>query len=211
MIQHLPYRGWPNRCRLANGRLLRVGTRRPFEARAGSAGGDLPVGKPFAGLPPSLALPAGRDGDPGVDLEAALRAVPMLVRDHLRPDGQGDYQAFEATLSVSSQGGDVTVRAVHPGGHLALERRAVHSDDWRLFEEHEDSDDELPVIDRRMMEGLMSQLGADLGAEEAVAEPKLREAQELMYQAWEESNPATRLVLAHKALAVSPDCADAYV
>jgi tetratricopeptide (TPR) repeat protein len=32
-----------------------------------------------------------------------------------------------------------------------------------------------------------------------------------MYKAWEETNPAKRLSLAHRALATSPDCADAYV
>jgi tetratricopeptide (TPR) repeat protein len=32
-----------------------------------------------------------------------------------------------------------------------------------------------------------------------------------MYRAWEETNPAKRLALAHQALATSPDCADAYV
>ena len=32
-----------------------------------------------------------------------------------------------------------------------------------------------------------------------------------MYKAWEETNPAKRLSLAHKALATSPNCADAYV
>jgi hypothetical protein len=42
-------------------------------------------------------------------------------------------------------------------------------------------------------------------------DPQLKKAQDLMYQAWEESNPARRIVLAHRALEISPDCADAYV
>lgn len=36
-------------------------------------------------------------------------------------------------------------------------------------------------------------------------------AQEIMYQAWEEQSSAKRIILAHEALEVSPNCADAYV
>ena len=39
----------------------------------------------------------------------------------------------------------------------------------------------------------------------------LGQAQELVYQAWEIPNLKRRLALAKKALAISPDCADAYV
>jgi tetratricopeptide (TPR) repeat protein len=146
-------------------------------------------------------------------LEAALRAIPRLVRDHLKPDGKGDYRSFDVTLNISTHGGVVPVHAVYPGGQLPLERRPVRSDDWRMFAEDEQEGDEgeVPVIDRRMMEGMMAQLGAELSEEEFIADPELREAQALMYQAWEASNPAKRLALAHQALATSPDCADAYV
>lgn len=146
-------------------------------------------------------------------LEAALRAIPLLVRDHLKLASAGEYQPFEMTLTIATHAGEVPVRAIYPGGELALERRPVHSDEERLFADDDNGDDEdaPPVIDRRMMEGLMAQMGADLGAEESISDPKLRKAQALMYQAWEESNPAKRLALAHQALATSPNCADAYV
>src|SRR5712671_1778797 len=39
----------------------------------------------------------------------------------------------------------------------------------------------------------------------------LDDAQDLIYQAWEIPNPKRRMALASKALAISPDCADAYV
>jgi tetratricopeptide (TPR) repeat protein len=39
----------------------------------------------------------------------------------------------------------------------------------------------------------------------------LDQAQEIIYDAWEAVQPKRRIVLAHKALEVSPDCADAYV
>ena len=37
----------------------------------------------------------------------------------------------------------------------------------------------------------------------------LMDAQEIIYDAWEESNPRVRVALANKALAISPLCADA--
>jgi tetratricopeptide (TPR) repeat protein len=39
----------------------------------------------------------------------------------------------------------------------------------------------------------------------------LEQAQEIIYDAWEVVRPKRRIALAHKALEVSPDCADAYV
>src|SRR5258707_11898021 len=36
-------------------------------------------------------------------------------------------------------------------------------------------------------------------------------AQEVMYEAWNQTSPRARVALAHKALAISPLCADAYV
>jgi tetratricopeptide (TPR) repeat protein len=42
-------------------------------------------------------------------------------------------------------------------------------------------------------------------------ETPLEQAQDVMYEAWGETNPRKRLRLAKKALKISPDCADAYV
>ena len=36
-------------------------------------------------------------------------------------------------------------------------------------------------------------------------------AQEVMYKAWDQTSPGARVALAHKALTISPLCADAYV
>jgi tetratricopeptide (TPR) repeat protein len=55
------------------------------------------------------------------------------------------------------------------------------------------------------MEGTMAQFGGGF------EDPDLQRAQDLMYQVWEESNPARRIILAHEALEICPDCADAYV
>jgi hypothetical protein len=59
--------------------------------------------------------------------------------------------------------------------------------------------------DRRAMEGFMSVFGGRR-ANDATAK-----AQQVMYEAWEQTNPRARVALAHKALAISPLCADAYV
>jgi tetratricopeptide (TPR) repeat protein len=45
----------------------------------------------------------------------------------------------------------------------------------------------------------------------AAVSDALRSAQDLIYQAFEIPNPAKRISLARRALAISPDCADAYV
>ena len=63
----------------------------------------------------------------------------------------------------------------------------------------------VPLPDRRAMEGFMSAIGGRR-AEDAKAE-----AQEVMYDAWEQTSRNARVALAHKALAISPLCADAYV
>jgi tetratricopeptide (TPR) repeat protein len=63
--------------------------------------------------------------------------------------------------------------------------------------------------DRRVMEGVMQGLLESL-AGEADDSPVAR-AQEIIYQAFEERSPQRRIQLAQQALAISPDCADAYV
>ncbi|MEZ4712414.1 MAG: hypothetical protein R3A44_34815 [Caldilineaceae bacterium] len=88
----------------------------------------------------------------------------------------------------------------------------MFDDDDEFDDEEYDEDEEeyvngaAPTFDRRGMEGMMAQLtGQRRGGS------PLERAQELMYQAWEESNPARRVKLAQQALEISPDCADAYV
>src|SRR6516225_3912723 len=68
--------------------------------------------------------------------------------------------------------------------------------------------DKLP--DRRAMEGVMQQLVAGLQGQ-AQQDTPLGKAQALMYRAFEEPDEQNRIQLARDALAISPDCADAYV
>lgn len=143
-------------------------------------------------------------------LEAALRAIAMLVPGQLRPGEPGEYQPFDLTLAVPTHAGDVAVRARYPAGVLSPGQHPAQSDYWDE-DEDDGEDDEPPVPDRRGMEKVLAQLAGQLSGEGAPGDPRLQEAQQLMYQAWEQTNPAKRLALAHQALATSEDCADAYV
>ena len=62
----------------------------------------------------------------------------------------------------------------------------------------------LTLPDRRAMEGFMSSIG---GRQANDASAK---AQQVMYDVWDRTNRRARVALAHKALAISPLCADAY-
>jgi tetratricopeptide (TPR) repeat protein len=136
--------------------------------------------------------------------QAALRAIPIFVRDHLRPDGRGDYAPAEASIEVPSSEGPVMATIRYPAGKLDRAAEPVAQMDWP------DEEGETPFFDRRMMEGQLAAMTGQMG-ESFLDDPQLRQAQELMYQAWEERNPARRISLAHEALTVSPDCTDAYV
>ncbi len=68
--------------------------------------------------------------------------------------------------------------------------------------------DKLP--DRRAMEGIMHQMIAGLQGPPRPETP-LDKAQQCIYKAFEEPDERKRLQLAKEALALSPDCADAYV
>jgi tetratricopeptide (TPR) repeat protein len=66
--------------------------------------------------------------------------------------------------------------------------------------------DALP-IDRRAIEGMMRQLVPGM----IDADFEIDAAQQIMYEAFEETSPRRQMALARKALETSPDCADAYV
>ncbi len=143
--------------------------------------------------------------------EAALRAIPILVRDHLKSDGQGDFLPVETSIEVTTHEGPIKVQLKYPGGILPPESRPAPGLDWRDHDEEAEAD-ELPFFDRRGMEGVMWQTVAkELGAPFGSGDSAVDQAQQLMYQAWDETNPAKRINLAHKALSISGDCADAYV
>ena len=59
--------------------------------------------------------------------------------------------------------------------------------------------------DRRAMESFLAAITGRRG-DDATAK-----AQDVMYEAWERTTSRSRIALAHKALGISPLCADAYV
>jgi tetratricopeptide (TPR) repeat protein len=61
-----------------------------------------------------------------------------------------------------------------------------------------------PLPDRRIMESVLASIAG--GAREKT----IAKAQDIMYDAWEQTNARSRIALARKALGVSPLCADAY-
>lgn len=140
--------------------------------------------------------------------EAALRVIPVVVREHLRSTSRGDYEPIDTDISVKTQKGLIKVGVKYPAGELPLEDQPAERLDWG---EMDAESDEMPAFDRRSMEGVMSRLAGELGIESDDHQSDLRHAQEIMYDAWDETNPAKRIALAHEALSISPQCADAYV
>jgi hypothetical protein len=59
--------------------------------------------------------------------------------------------------------------------------------------------------DRRAMESFLAAIAGHRGDDSTA------KAQDVMYEAWERTTPRSRIALAHKALGISPLCADAYV
>ncbi|MBP7689997.1 MAG: hypothetical protein KA765_18930 [Thermoflexales bacterium] len=143
--------------------------------------------------------------------EAALRAIPIFVRDHLKSDGQGDYLPIETAIEINTHDGRLNVMVKYPGGILPPEARPAPGLGWQI--PGEDDEDTLPFFDRRGMEGAMRQTAAkELGLDAVgTGDSALDQAQQIMYQAFDESHPGKRLTLAHQALSISADCADAWV
>lgn len=134
--------------------------------------------------------------------EGALLAIPRFVEESLRPDDEGSFAPIEAAIEVETSRGTVTVRIVYPAGEIP--DRAVRATDMDSLLQGLDPN-EFPFFDRRAMESMMAGFG------DAQQSGPLHDAQERMYRAWEEQNPKRRIALAHEALKLSADCADAYV
>lgn len=137
--------------------------------------------------------------------EAAMRAIPKFVPEHLEFDDQGDYHPTRVEFDISTHTGETIVAIEYPAGDIPVENRPAEMLDWSEMDE-EEIDFDLPTgFDRRAMEGSMAIFGSGF------EDPEEQQAQEIMYAAWDEQNPATRINLAHQAIALSPNCADAYV
>jgi tetratricopeptide (TPR) repeat protein len=158
---------------------------------------------------PMIFIPPDRVERPKRDeilwYEAVLRAIPVFEKEHLKTDERGNRMPSEAEIAVQTLRGATTVEIKTPAGDLPK------TGDWvpNLDEFGESQETKLP-FDRRIIEKDLSQISIPGGIEKN-RDAKLIEAQEMIYQAWEENNPARRIILAHRALKISPNCADAYV
>lgn len=137
--------------------------------------------------------------------EAALRAIPIFVKEHLQEEQQGKRLPSEALIPVQISTGKVSVEINTPAGELPKMRS------WKPQIADFEGEGEVETrFDRRAMEGAMASMIDEIGGE-ANGDPQLKKAQELMYDAWEERKPAKRIAIARQALKISPNCADAYV
>lgn len=136
--------------------------------------------------------------------EAAMRAIPKFVPDHLEDDGRGDYKLTEAEFNVITHEGQVKVKIEYPSNQRIKESLPAEMDFGEEGEIDAWEEDLLPY-DHRAMEGLTASLGPSFEDADEL------QSQEVMYQAWEEQNPAKRISLAYEALSISPNNADAWV
>ena len=137
--------------------------------------------------------------------QAAMRAILEFVPGHLESDGQAGYLPAKAEFEVAAHDGMKTVTVEYPAGDVPVETRPAELLDWAEPDDEEDDFDVPIAFDRRAVEGSLPRFDS------IFKEPKDHQAQELMYAAWDEQNPAKRINLAHQALDISPNCTDAYV
>lgn len=142
-------------------------------------------------------------------IEAALLAITRLTGD-LAGDARDEDQPFTAQLTLDTFAGEQSATMRYPAGELPLELRSAVKLDWDDGEEDEEEDN-LPLPDVRTRDSFMAQFMKDMGIEPYIGDSKLARAQELMYEAFETPSAVQRIKLAHKALSISPNCADAWV
>src|SRR5260370_5489212 len=110
-------------------------------------------------------------------------------------EGEGDNSPFATGLTRPNE---LTGRIQMP---VSKKRRREKSNP----QSSKGSSTRVALPDRRAMEGFMAAIGGRQ-ANDAIAE-----TQRVMYDAWDHTNSRARIALAHKALTISPLCADAYV
>jgi tetratricopeptide (TPR) repeat protein len=141
---------------------------------------------------------------------ALLRAIPSFVA-LLQPEAEGDYLPAEATLEVETCDGPMTVTVGYPAGEFPEDVfDSLYEEDFEDSDLDEEEAAEPMPFERRLMEAELSEFDEVIGSQSAL-DPAIKKAQRLVYEAWEQRQPAERARLARQALQVSPDCADAYV
>ena len=137
--------------------------------------------------------------------EAALRAIPLFISRHKSQNGLTDVpwegiSELEVKTSLGTQIVQISFYLAEPTVFPGLEDQVL---DKNLSDQIS--------FDRRGMEGDLAKLGFSDWDEDPSENSAVREAQFIMYDAWDNPDVKTRIRLAKKALKVSLDCADAYV
>lgn len=152
--------------------------------------------------------------------ETLLRAVPRFVKEGLVfEENEGDYRPATRQYTIERHGGPVEVRLTYPAGEFP-EGFSFHPHlDWMAEEDEGDlldltgfddeEEDEDFFFDPRASEGDMARAIGSLTGQ--LEDPGLEEAQDLIYEAFDEPDPDIRIEMAREALDISPNCADAYV
>ena len=150
-------------------------------------------------------------------IEAVLRADSRFVdagfdawmlAETLTPDIEAQIRSrkkFEGELFAVEEGQEIPEVAVGPS--VQSTRRSMErsfADVGAILAEHEFSSLEEANT-------FLQELLAGGGIPRRTSETPIEQAQDLMYDAWEEPNRQKRIKLAKRALEISPDCADAYV
>jgi len=137
--------------------------------------------------------------------EAALRSIPLFI-------SQGEQQ--NELNHVPWKGvSELEVETSRGIQKVQISFYIAEPPIFPIFEDQitdENLSDQIS-FDRRGMEGDLAKLdffGWDVDSSD---DPAVREAQFMMYDAWDNPDVKTRIKLAKKALKISPDCADAYV
>jgi tetratricopeptide (TPR) repeat protein len=100
------------------------------------------------------------------------------------------------------------MRFSHPEGAAALSKNKPNPKNKKASRGAESKEIlDTPLPDRRALEGVMRELLPGFADDDS----EIDDAQQIMYEAFDETSPRRQVALARKALEVSPDCADAYV
>ncbi len=165
---------------------------------------------------------------------ALLRALPPFVAA-LQPDLQGDYAPLELEIPVLVGALPLSAVLEYPAGELHREAfpALISLDGLESELDFEDDDQEIEWLEDELLAQVTASPAAPDDAQppgtalaldtdfESLADweaspivqrnPALVQAMALIYNAWDEDDPAQRIQLCRQALALSPDCAEAYV
>ncbi len=131
--------------------------------------------------------------------EALMRAIPIVIREHLREDQEGEFLPFEAEVEVATADGPMRLHFTYPAGEFPpdffMTRLSLDDEDW----DEDDEDDEAEDWDD------------DLAEIDIPLTPAQKEAAELASQAWATEDEAERRRLAQQAIQAAPEYPEAYL